>query len=235
MSLRYWNSSFERAVLRQRRAEAARAVELAFEIEFGSDSSVSSSTSSSSSSSDSYYAILDVLPLLARVAGIQREVYAHLQDENIQFGQRLLIQDFNDSQCVDLFRFRKPHLYDLSHQLWPRMEPYLDGNQAGILCKGYRVPFETCLLIYLARMSYPRRLVGDLERLFGMRKSSISASIGTFSRALYFVSRQYFEEPSIWLSRMPLYAERIGAKSGNLVPNIWGFLDGTIRRTRKPV
>jgi hypothetical protein len=90
-------------------------------------------------------------------------------------------------------------------------------------------------LLYLARLSYPRRLMADMERMFGMRKSSISASIRIFSSALYRVSCQYLEDPSIWLSRMPLYAELIRAKSGNLMLNIWGFLDATIRRTRRPV
>jgi nuclease HARBI1 len=238
-SLRRWNSAFERTGLRQLEAEAARAIELAIEIEFGSDASVSStssskSSSSSSSSSSSFDAIAAVLPLLANIAGLRREIYSHVEDESIQFGRRLVIQDFTPSQCLEQFRFRKVHLYEFANALWPRIEPYFDGDKSGIICEGYNVPYETCLLLYLARLSFPRRLVADLESMFGMRKSSISASIRTFSGALYRVSIQYLDDPSIWRSRMPLYAERIGVKSGNLVPNIWGFLDATIRRTRRP-
>lgn len=234
MSLRYWNTAAERSLLRQREAEATRAIDMAIDIEFGSDSSVSSSTSSSSSSSSSMDAIAALLPLLANIAGLRQRIYSHVQDGSIRFGRRPLINDFNDSQCLQLFRFRKPELYDLANKLWPRIEPYLDGERSGINCKDYRVPYETCLLLYLARLSFPRRLVGDMEGLFGMRKSSISASIDTFSSALYQVSSQYLENPSIWRPRMPAYAACIGAKSGNLVPNICGFLDATIRRTRRP-
>lgn len=163
-------------------------------------------------------------------------MYAEIEDDTIQFGQKRLVRDFNDSDCLLHFRWRKARLQTVADKLWPRLEPHLEGTALSIRCdNNYKAPYETCLLIYLARMSYPHRLRPDLERLFGMRKSHISACIQTFSSALYQVATRYLHDVGIWAHRMPYYAERISSKLDFLMGNIWGFIDGTIRRVRRPI
>jgi hypothetical protein len=54
--------------------------------------------------------------------------------------------------------------------------------------------------------------------------------------ALYFVAKQYLlKSPEIFRHRMEYYAERIANKCGWLVHTVWGFIDGTLRRTCCPL
>ena len=41
--------------------------------------------------------------------------------------------------------------------------------------------------------------------------------------------------PNIWHHRMPYYAELISNKTGGVARDIWGFIDGTIRKTARPI
>ena len=41
--------------------------------------------------------------------------------------------------------------------------------------------------------------------------------------------------PIIWHHRMPYYAELISNKTGGVARDIWGFIDGTIRKTARPI
>ena len=41
--------------------------------------------------------------------------------------------------------------------------------------------------------------------------------------------------PEIWHPRMPYYAELISNKTGGVARDIWGFIDGTIRKTTRPI
>jgi len=68
-----------------------------------------------------------------------------------------------------------------------------------------------------------------MERLFCMRKSHIYAAMHTISPAAYKLAMKYLQDPSIWHDRMPMYAATIYQKCG-LIPNIWGFIDGTLRK-----
>lgn len=250
MSRRRWNTIHERQNLHRLSLRGLEALQIADLIEYGSSSdenedgsdgsSVSSessstiSTNSASSSEDDTLAI--VLPMLADAASLDTRINAYIEDGSIAFGLRLKIQDFNESECLTFFRFRKDDLQRTADLLWPRLEPYLEGDITEILCENrYRAPYETCFLICLARLSYPRRLRPEMEVIFGMRKSHISACFKTFSEALFEVASQYLLNVNIWAPRMPMYATKIGKKTGNLINIIWGFLDGTIRRIRRPV
>ena len=53
-----------------------------------------------------------VLCLLFSLGTIFRhgEVYAPIEDTSIEFGRRMVIADFNESQCIQHFRFRKKNL-----------------------------------------------------------------------------------------------------------------------------
>ena len=46
------------------------------------------------------------------------EVYGGIEDTSIVFGCRMHIDDYNDCQCIDNFRFRKVHLKKICDSLW---------------------------------------------------------------------------------------------------------------------
>ena len=43
------------------------------------------------------------------------------------------------------------------------------------------------------------------------------------------------ENPEIWHQRMPYYAELISNKTRGVTRDIWGFIDGTIHKTTRPL
>jgi len=83
------------------------------------------------------------------------------------------------------------------------------------------------------RLTRPRRLQTEMEKIFFMRKSKLSAVLDTFSRALYDLALPYLSNVSILHTRMAGYAAAVHRKCG-LLRNIWGFIDGTIRRIQRP-
>lgn len=84
-------------------------------------------------------------------------------------------------------------------------------------------------------MARPVRLRPECERRFGMRKSHLSAILKTFGNALYMVSQQYLLDPRIWHRNMAYYGSLVAPKCDFLFDNNWGFIDGTIRRTCRPI
>ena len=73
-----------------------------------------------------------------------------------------------------------------------------------------------------------------MEAYFKMRKSHISATLNTFIDALYCVALPYLSDPSIFQHRFELYSRLIHKKSGLGGLNVWGFIDGTLRKTCRP-
>jgi hypothetical protein len=67
-----------------------------------------------------------------------------------------------------------------------------------------------------------------------MRKSHISSVIKTFLEALFNVAKPFFDDPSLFLDRMPLYDNLIREKCGGAMTHVWGFIDGTLRRICRP-
>ena len=243
MSLRFWSTSYERRLFRREADLFEGFLQYVMtELDDDDDDSSVSSLSSMSDSDDGLDFDEDDLftntfTLMARHL-MQRahKILDPLVDNEIEFGQRKQIADFNDSQCKENFRWRKAELQEMADALWPRVSPFLGNDKEDLALKyGYRAPYETCLLIYLFRMSRPHRLRSDAEKEFGMRRSHISACVQTFSAALFQLSHQYLIDPRIWHARMPYYAERVERKCHGLMSNIWGFVDGTIRRTCRPI
>jgi len=250
MSLRCWNSSYERQQLQLEIRLFHCTLQLVhlYGLDDDSDDSrVSSSSSSSFSMSvDSHEDLdndddddddeLDPLPAMAEhLLKDATRVWKKIEDENIAFGQRMLIADFTESDCITNFRFRKDDLVEVADELWPRIEPFLLGDRNNLTVdNNYHAPYETCLLVYLWKMSFPRRLISDMEKTFGMRKSHLSAIIQSFSASLFLLAHQYLIDPRIWHGRMPYYANLVASKSGGLFTNIWGFIDGSIRKTCRP-
>ena len=124
---------------------------------------------------------------------------------------------------------RCDNLQHMFRVLWPKLRLHLEGHLESICCAyRYTVCYETGFLVLLYRYSRPRRLSPDIEHIFGMRRSKLSAIIQTFSLALYHVSMPYLSDPSIWHQRMPYYSQLIKKKTGNVIDTLWGFIDGMI-------
>jgi hypothetical protein len=51
---------------------------------------------------------------------------------------------------------------------------------------------------------------------------------------LYEIANPLFTNPSIFKKYIPKYAESIAAKIGYLIEIVWGFIDGTLRKTCRP-
>jgi hypothetical protein len=158
-----------------------------------------------------------------------------LYEADIPWGTRYIIEDIDgDAEAVKDFRFRKDQLSTICDKLWPRIQPYLIGDYDNIKChNGYACPFESGILLVLYRLSAPRRLRPEFERKFFMPKSKLSACIKTFMEAIYSLSIPYFNDPKIHRRRIPYYGRLTEAKC-KIVNNVWGFVDGTIRRNAVP-
>ena len=73
-----------------------------------------------------------------------------------------------------------------------------------------------------------------MERRFGLRKSKLSSIIQTFTDALYAFAVPYLTNATLLRERFGYYAERIANKCGGLLQFIWGFIDGTLKKTCRP-
>ena len=165
-----------------------------------------------------------------------RRIYAPVVDDTINFDAPVkIIDDYNDSNCIAYFRFRKEDLHLLADLLWLRFEPLLVGHRECVLVKNrYQIPYETGLLIVLYRLSRPNRIRPDMERFFSMRKSKIAAILETFIFVMHEVALPYLSNPEIFAERWELLSGIVRQKSNNAVNGIWGFIDGTLRKTCRP-
>ena len=123
----------------------------------------------------------------------------------------------------------------MADKLWPRLCRFLDGTKAAISFGSgrYRVPYETLLLLVLFRFARPHRISHEMAEFFDMKKSKISAGIRTMVDAIHDLSFAYLDNPVIHRNRMPYCAAKIHEKCG-LVETVWGFIDGTLRKTCRP-
>jgi nuclease HARBI1 len=146
-----------------------------------------------------------------------------------------LINDYNEATCINFFRFQKNDLQELATLLWPRIQTHLNGNYDQIICiNQYSIPFESGLLILLYRFSQPNRIRPNMEKFFCIQKSKLSAIILTFTNAMFEVANQYLSNPQIFLNRWEFLSEVVRNKSNGAVPSVWGFIDGTLRKTCQP-
>jgi DDE superfamily endonuclease len=180
--------------------------------------------------------ILDVMiHLAANNLELEEELIRPIEDEGIEWGRRCLLEDVSDSDAISNFRFRKEHLQAIALRLWPKMQPFLEGEYDSIQCRNrYAVPFETGFLVLLYRIAAHRRLCPDMEKFFGIRKSKLSAILLTFVCALYAVANPYLTTVGLFQHRFAYYAQLIEDKSHGLVRNIWGFIDGPLRPIQRP-
>ena len=212
-----------------------------------SSSSITSSSSSSSSSDDNDYdntseddSIEDQEESLLRLSiDVQTQasiVFMPFQDHSVHWGRGPVVSDLSQSDCIENCRMRKEHLSTVCNKLWQRMRHLFVGNKSSIQCENrYTTHFETGMIVLLYRMSRPRRLRPEMEQSLKIRKSKLSSIIQTFSRALYNFAIPFLSGATLWHHRMPYYAKLIENKTNGLMDCVWGFIDGTIRKTARPV
>jgi hypothetical protein len=231
-----WNTALER----QKLCEMVTATTTIMEID-DSDSTYSSGTDtigSSSSSALSTSTASSTSTITAMVyATIQYATffYSPLNATALEWGTRHTISDFDDATCIRDFRFRKSNLLIISNLLWHKVNRFLVGTKASIICKNrYCCPFETGLLVVLYRLSQPRRIHHDMEAVFCLKMQHLSCILSTFIHAFHQLAMLYMSDPAIYHGRMEQYSTLISAKCGNACSNVWGFIDGTLRRMCRP-
>ena len=251
MSLRQWNTSFERKQLAKITTSLALyqanigTSEMEEDGMSGSSSSSASSSSASSSSSSSasdmdldQTTLIDpvLLKLIVTTTNLNEKINGIVADDGIDWGSTPTITDLSESDAIANCRLRKVDLRTLTEKLWPLMSVHLTGDRDKIKCfHCYTIDYKCGFIILLYRLSRPRRVRHDMEKIFGIRRSRLSAIIRTFADALYKVAYPYLNNPGIWHSRMPYFADLIRNKTDGVAENIWGFIDGTIRKTSRPL
>jgi DDE superfamily endonuclease len=149
----------------------------------------------------------------------------------------LRIADLSDDvESMDDFRFGKDGLEELVALLRQPLAKELEfvkGSVDMVKVKNwYTVPYETGILMILYRLARPNRVREDMERKFSCRRSHCSAICGTFIDALYDIALPYLTNPGLFLPRFEMYSQKIEAKTTVAAAiNVWGFLDGTLKKT----
>ena len=80
----------------------------------------------------------------------------------------------------------------------------------------------------------------EMDSLIISRNSSImsssSSSLSSSSSSSSSSDEDSTEDDSmVWQHRMPYYAQLIEQKTEGLMDRVWGFIDGTIRKTARPI
>lgn len=128
----------------------------------------------------------------------------------------------------DFFRFEKADMIRLQNALHLPETMYSEGQ------KKKWTGFEGLCLV-LRRLSYPCRLK-DMEEVFGRPRADLSV---IFNRTVLFIHDTWGEllrnVGSPWLTpdRLASYAEAVSLRCP--LPNIWGFIDGTVRPICRPI
>ena len=252
MSLCQWNTSFEHKQL----AKITTSLAL-YQANLGvsqpeEEMMVQSSLSSSAASSSSSLSLslsasgmdldnaMDVdrvlLKLIVTTTTLNNKINFTILDDGISWGCTPTIIDLSESDALENCHLHKVDLQTLTDKLWPLMSIHLCGDQSRIMCVNqYTIKYESGILILLYHLSCPQRLRPDMEKIFGIQKSCLSAIIQMFPEALYKVATPYLNNPSIWHNHMPYLVELIQNKTDGVAANIWGFINGTIHKTTRPI
>lgn len=100
---------------------------------------------------------------------------------------------------------------------------------------GASEPAHIALPMLLRRLAYPARYV-DIFHAFGWEKTRFSRVTRTLAAFLYhrWSHILYFDPSRLNRFKLAEYAKKVHDK-GSALPNVWGFVDGTLRRTARPV
>jgi hypothetical protein len=140
--------------------------------------------------------------------------------------KKFLIDDYTSAQCRAFFRFEKGDIFRLAEAL--RLPARF------VLPNRCVVDDISALCIFLARLSYPNRLV-SLENFFNRPKSTLSMIISCVLDHIYDnFSRKITDLDQPWLTdRFQEFADAIHDKGAPL-QNCIGFIDGTVRPLCRP-
>ena len=96
-----------------------------------------------------------------------------MDDNSMQRGKKILIDDLSEDDAVTHFWFRKVHLQEVANQF------YLSGHQGAVKIENCKdsLPYETLLLLVLHRISRPRCLQKDMGSFFGICIARMSSAI----------------------------------------------------------
>ena len=199
----------------------------------------SSNFSSSMSTSDNISSLdgmssIDSNLVIEEVIQVSVQMYecmeTGMEDNTIQWGGKILIEDLSKDDAVTHFQFRKVHLQEVANQLWPRLQFYLSGHKGSVKVQNgkYSLPYETLFLLVLYRLSRPRHLQKYMESFFGICIARMSSSINFMIHAMHALGVLYLDNPKIFHWRIPYYTERVFNKCG-LTETVWGVIDGTLQ------
>ena len=137
---------------------------------------------------------------------------------------RFNIDNLNEMECNNYFRFNKDHLERLRAAL---------AIPLTITCyNGTKVTGMEALCILLRRLAYPNRL-GDLSPIFGRATEELSIIFNTVLNIVYNQHNNKFSNlEQAWINPAT-FAEAV-ANKGAPLDRIWGFIDGTVRGICRP-
>ena len=68
-----------------------------------------------------------------------------MEDNTIQWGKKILIEDSSKDDALTHFWFRKALLQEVANQLWPRLQFYLSGHKGAVKVENgkYSLPYDS--------------------------------------------------------------------------------------------
>lgn len=140
---------------------------------------------------------------------------------------RLNLETISTEDCKKLFRFDKENLLRLRRQL--RIPEELKASNR-TRCSGIEG-----LCILLRRLAYPNRL-SDLESIFGRGVAELSVIVNLVLAFVYDNWHHLLDDiPTAWLTNSRLQEGADAVLQLCLLPNVWGFIDGTAVAIARPV
>ena len=137
------------------------------------------------------------------------------------------LDKFGEPETLANFRFSKAEIHQLVAAF--RLPTVIRTNNK------LKVSGVEALCILLRRLSYPGRLE-DLIPMFGRTESQLSRIVAHMVDYIYdrFSHLLEFDEQRLTHAKLQEFAQAIAAKGG-VVPGCFGFIDGTLRGTCKPI
>ena len=141
------------------------------------------------------------------------------------------IDNFNDSQCLQLFRFRQNDLRRLFVSF--RM-PNVWVIRRNTHHRQY-FPGETGFLLLMRRFSYPCRY-SDLVNFFHLSVADLSHLFNVVLHFVYDNHASLLTNLDMWMQDFDWFGNCVRTKANLTLPNVcvWGFIDGTVRAICRP-
>ena len=128
-----------------------------------------------------------IVVLLRIVAHVHDQMETGIEDNTIQWGNRLLIQDLSEDDTLMHFCFCKAHLHRIADRLTPRLLVSLSGNRSSVKENNgtyslLYVYFSSPCTLHAVR---PRCIRNEMEGFFVLHKSRISTGSTCMTNAMY--------------------------------------------------